>query len=143
MQFLDTLSVALSWLSGLPGVLIEVAGVGLSSLLLVLLADKKSYEQVAGWMRERQRDVYRRWIGLAASGLTRFFGPCPFGWRAFDRSMFLAFLSLAVIARILDGGCGTHLGRYGTVESGSGFRATRVCLGCFNLGSNGRVHSRF
>jgi hypothetical protein len=91
-QVFEIFSSGLGWLLILVSVLGGGAAIGLSGLLIAVLNDPKSYDLIAGWMGERRRVVYRRWLGRADAGLRGFFGRRMLGWRAFERCLLLAYL---------------------------------------------------
>jgi len=79
-------------LSSVNGQVTGFVGVVLSGLLILVIADKPSYDLMTGWMGERRRALYLRGLDGAEAALRRFFGTRLLGWRAFDRCLLLAYL---------------------------------------------------
>jgi hypothetical protein len=93
-RFFDEIGTGLGWLSSPLGWVIGLAAFVLTivvgAMVTAAIKEKKSYDLVSGWMGDRRRTLYLRWLDAAENKLQRFFGSRLLGWYAFDRCLLLA-----------------------------------------------------
>lgn len=88
----------------MQGVVVGFVVTIISSLLIAVIVDEPSYDLIGGWIGDRRRTLYLRWLDAAENKLQRFFGSHLLGLRAFDRCLLLALaypLFLLLLAWVL------------------------------------------
>jgi hypothetical protein len=88
--FSDSIATGLGWLFSVQGVVVGFVMTIISSLLIAVIVDEPSYDLIGGWIGDRRRTLYLRWLDAAENKLQRFFGSHLLGLRAFDRCLLLA-----------------------------------------------------
>ena len=102
--FSDSIATGLGWLFSVQGVVVGFVMTIISSLLIAVIVDEPSYDLIGGWIGDRRRTLYLRWLDAAENKLQRFFGSHLLGLRAFDRCLLLALaypLFLLLLAWVL------------------------------------------